>query len=437
MLWRVGLAAILLNALATRGLAAVTLCEDTIGRSFGASPSEEIWLAEAYLAAATMALPLTPVLLQRLGQRGTLLACTFGYVLSSVGVLQTGSLAALVGWLFLQGLATAPLLPLTQSMLAARFPEERRGLAMALWNGGNVLGALLGSAVAVLAVRSGDWHLVFWLGWYLALLGLWLAGEGPRGSHAPLDRAGVALLALGTLSLALGLNVAGRWPPAWALILLGPTCAAAYVMHARRHPHPALDLHALGLPIPRLAIALSLAFNGLCAGQLEANFVVTELHDPQLLGLRTALIALASVAGVALGGLWFDGFLILSLVVTLVGKAGFVLYGPRMSEIGVLWPVVVSSLGYWMVATALSVLAMKGVPDRLRPPAAALFSMASMLGNTLGLAALDGYFGWRSDAVPLVRAFHEAFWIEWVGVLLLLFIVLQRRVRHGPVVPRT
>ena len=299
-LWRLGIAAVLLNALSTRGLAAVAVCEDAIGRSFHAPPSQEIWLAEALMVACTLSLPVTPWLLERLGQRRLLVLCTAGFLVSSLGATSCGSLDALVGWLVVQGLSTAPLLPLTQAMLADGFPESRRNLAMALWNGGNVLGILLGSFGADLALATGDWHHVFWLGWPLAL-----------------------------------------------------------------------------------------------------------------------------------GGLALDGLLIASLLVSLVGKSGVLLYQPEASVGAALWPAVVSNLGYWMVVTALSIAVLKGLDAGVRPAASALFALSGTLGNTLGLAVLDGLFDWHSRFVSAPRAFSQVFWLEWAGVLALLLLAVRLRLRYG------
>ncbi len=432
---RVCAAAILLNALATRGLAGVTLCEGAIGATFGASPGQQVWLAEAFLVASTCSLPVTPWLLERFGQRRLLVISALGFLLSSLGCALSSSLGELVVCLFVQGLATAPLLPLTQALLAKRLPESRRNLGMAVWNAGNVLGALLGALLAGWALKSGDWHLLFWTGLPLALGGVLLAGgdQDCPGRRVRLDLPGVALLSLATLCSTLGLILAprlGAGNPLWLLLFLGPACAAGYWRHARSHPRPLLDLEPLRVGSCQAALGFSLAFNVLCAGQLEANYLCSQMHLALgVMTLRTALVSVASLAGVALGGLGIEGIMVCSLVVTVLGKIGFLFYAPEESALGALWPVVVSTLGYWMVVTVLSVLVLQGLKPSQRTAASALFALSSLLGNTLGIALLDGFFDWRSRSLSVPRAFEAVFVIELVGVLVLLRLALWRHQR--------
>lgn len=407
------------------------LCEKAIGAGFGVPESQELWLAEAWLVAATLALPLTPWLLERLGSGRTLVLCTSLFLAATVGSVLARSFGGLVVGVFVQGLATAPLLPLTQGMLAARLPESRRGLGMAVWNAGNVLGALLGSVAAEAALQRHDWTLAFMAPWPLALAGLALAWTGGPPRHpapAAFDRRGFVLVSAAILALSTGLNGVGRWP--WALVAVGLAGALAYRRHAATHPHPLLDLRPLRSPLAGAAVLLSFAYNILTAGQLETNYVVTQMAlSPEALSLRGTLGPLVSLAGVALAGLAFDGLVLVALLVSLAGKTGVCLYTPASSAFAAIWPTLVCNLGYWMVVTALSVLLLRGLAQADRPAGTALFALSASLGNTLGLALLDGLFAFRSAHVGLERAYQEVFWLEWLGLLPLLALVLRLRPR--------
>lgn len=391
-------------------------------------PSREVWLAEAWLVAATLALPLTPWLLQRLGSSRTLFLCVALFLAATVGSVLTRSFGGLVLGVFLQGLATAPLLPLTQGMLAERLPEARRNLAMVVWNTGNVLGALLGSLAAEEALRRHDWTLAFMAAWPLALAGLalgWTRGTRPTARRA-FDLRGFLLVSGAILALTTGLNDVGPWP--WGLVALGVAVGLVYRRYAAAHPNPLLDLRPLRSPLAGTAVLLSFAYNILTAGQLETNYVVTQMSlSPAALDLRGTLGPLVSLAGVALAGLAFDGLVIVALLVSLVGKTGVCLYSPGSSAVAAVWPTLVCNLGYWMVLTALSVLLLRGLAPADRPAGTALFALSASLGNTLGLALLDGLFDLRSASVGLDRAFHEMFWLEWLGLLPLLALVIRLR----------
>lgn len=407
------------------------LCEQAIGALYSVPESQEVWLAEAWLVAATLALPLTPWLLERLGSGRTLALGTALFLAATVGTVLARTYGGLVLGVFLQGLATAPLLPLTQGMLAARLPESRRSLGMAVWNAGNVLGALFGSVAAEAALQRHDWTLAFMAPWPLALAGLalaWTGGTARTAAPPPFDFRGFALLSAAILALTTGLSGVG--PSPWGLVAVGAAGVLAYGRHAAGHPQPLLDLRPLRTPLAGAAVLLSFAYNVLTAGQLETNYVVTQMSlSPEALALRGTLGPLASLAGVAVAGLAFDGLILVSLLVSLAGKTGICLYSPASSAFAAVWPTLVCNLGYWMVLTALSILLLRGLAPQDRPAGTALFALSTCLGNTLGLALLDGLFAFRSAAVGVDRAFHEMFWLEWVGLLPLLALVLRLRLR--------
>lgn len=387
-----------------------------------ATPQQEIWLVEALLVGTTCALPLTPFLERRWGRAGAIRLCVAVWFLTCVIASQITELYALVACLFFLGAASAPLLALSQELACTEFASKSTG--MAFWNVGGVLGALAGAVGTSAAMHVGAPAMIFFQGWPAALVALLCLPSHPTPQEAPpFDARGFVLLS-GAIALAsCGLALASDVPAAWMLLPPALLLGAAYVSHAWRSPAPLVSLQPLTLPRVAASILLIFAFNALCSGQLENNYLVSQLHlDPDVMVLRTLLLAGASLIGVALGARASQklaaGFVV-ALVVTLIGKIGFLFYGSHTTAWGAIWPVVVSSVGFWMAVTVLSTAVVARAGHGL-PAAIALFGVASQLGGAMGVAALDGLFEWQSQHGGIAVAYTRIFALEWLGTLALV-----------------
>lgn len=428
-LWRVALAAAFLNALTSLLLAAVTQAEHAIGLSLKVNTTKEIWLAEALLVAATCSLPLSPYLGSKLGARGALIGCSLTLVLGSLTASQANSLPVLLALLFVCGSVAAPLAALSQTLIVQTMPKDRQGWGLAFWNGGNVLGLLMGTWGAAHFAQQQAWRPIFCLPLPLAVLGCLLLPGGQQSSSATasLDKKGYLLQLGGTLSLSLGLTlmpILGWRDPRSSLLLLGPFLLALYARHAATVARPLLSLGPLKSPTSRRAILLAFAFGTVSTGTMESNFLVGELQlSPELYAVRALGQSLVSFFAVAWASRWiqtapFRG-LMLAFSFTCVGKFGFNLFHPGINY-AALWPFIVSGLGYWMIVTILASLAVRDQGTRVTD-SAALFALALQFGSTLGLALLDALFDSLTPRLGKLDAFSVVFWIQWAitGILLI------------------
>jgi len=84
-----------------------------------------------------------------------------------------------------------------------------------------------------------------------------------RAATAPLDAAGLALLAAGLTAVLAGASQGGSagWarPASWAPLAIGALLLAGYAARAARHPHPVLDLALLRRRTPALGMLLGAA----------------------------------------------------------------------------------------------------------------------------------------------------------------------------------
>lgn len=153
-----------------------------------------------------------------------------------------------------QGLGAAAMFATSLSLIADRYPSERRGFAFTAW------GAISGAALAVGPVAGGailelsDWRLAFWINLPLCA-GLLAAGllrvrESRSAVPAPLDVRGAVLFTAGAGLLVAGLlrgEPDGWTSPAIVLCLGGAAVLlAGFAAVELRTDRPMLDLRLFG-----------------------------------------------------------------------------------------------------------------------------------------------------------------------------------------------
>ena len=106
----------------------------TLSGDLGVSPDEGTWVITSFAVSTAIALPLTGWLGKRFGEVRLFVASVLGFTLFSWLCGLAGSLATLVLFRVLQGAAAGPMIPLSQSLLLMNYPDEKKGLALAIWS---------------------------------------------------------------------------------------------------------------------------------------------------------------------------------------------------------------------------------------------------------------------------------------------------------------
>ena len=127
-----------------------------------------------------------------------------------------------------------------------------------------------------------------------------------------------------------------------------------------------------------------------------------------------------------------------ALLILVVGKSGFLSYGVGASLVTVLWPALVSSVGYGMLMTVLAVNACQSRDVRRSAASATLYAVATQVGASAGLASLDALLHRQLAAqaqVSLTHAYDVVFVSEAALALLVLPFLLLLRARPSHAVP--
>ncbi|MCG2603120.1 MAG: MFS transporter, partial [Achromobacter sp.] len=105
----------------------------TISGNLGVSPEIGEWAITFFAIANSICIPLTGWLSRRLGQVRLFVLSVAAFTLASVlcGVAQ--NFESLLAFRVLQGMVSGPIVPLSQALLVAIFPPDKRTLALSMW----------------------------------------------------------------------------------------------------------------------------------------------------------------------------------------------------------------------------------------------------------------------------------------------------------------
>lgn len=212
------------------------------------------WVTTAYIAAATVTMPVYGKLGDLLGRRPLFLAALALFVIGSV----VGALAPTMTWLIIaraiQGLGGGGLMVLSQAIVADIVPLRDRGKYMgfigAMFAVSSVAGPLLGG----LFTTTIGWRWAFWMNLPLAAIAFAIAAAYLR-SPAPtralrIDIVGITTMAIAVTSLVLLTSWGGTtydWTSPVILALIGTTVLSsiAFVVAEHYAAQPIIPLYLL------------------------------------------------------------------------------------------------------------------------------------------------------------------------------------------------
>ena len=453
-----------------------------ISRTLHGSLSSVQWTVSGYLLALAATLPASAFLARRFGTIRVYGISLAAFTLASVACAFAQNVPELVTARAVQGVAAAPLVPLSMNLL---FGQAGAGEGNIPISAGIVffLGPALGPTVGGLLIAASSWPAVFLINAPIgaaALLALptlsrqGFTDDADRGAR--FDPFGLVLMSAG-LTLALyGTNEGpthGWWTSrSWPYWSAGTLLLLGYLFWARRRPHPAVDLRLLRNPQSALAVWL-------CALTAVAMFSVLFLvpvliqtiqgYGPLASGIvllpQGIVMGVSTKFGTALGDRgWLRPGIITGLAA--VGATTALLLTTTVST--PLWITALimagRGLGIGLVIQPLLTAMLTGMSQRQLSDANTIFNVAQRLGGSVGVSLLATFFtiratahvagvlgpghpssgvGSLSNAPAALRprlaeatlsGFHETIWlavaIAAVGVLFALLLRPDARAAH-------
>jgi len=227
-----------------------------IAADIGTNPLALKLAVTSYLLSLAIFIPASGWTADRFGARTVFRAAIAVFILGSIGCALSGSLTDFVLARIVQGMGGAMMTPVGRMVLVRSISKRDLVNAMAWVTTPALIGPVLGPPVGGFITTYATWHWVFIINVPIGLVGIVLAtryiDDIRAETHEHFDLTGMVLAGLGIAGVAFGFSVLGLnflpWTVVAALVVFGICFIAAYLVHARHTPNPALDLTLFRLP---------------------------------------------------------------------------------------------------------------------------------------------------------------------------------------------
>jgi DHA2 family multidrug resistance protein len=386
--------------------------------SLSAGLDEVSWVITSYLAANAVVIPATGWLAGMFGRKRFFLICTTVFVGSSFLSGVAPDLTTLIIARILQGLGGGPIIPLSQAILWEIFPFHQRGLAMAVWGVGFILGPILGPTVGGYLADEWSWRWIFYINLPVGVLGFFLASaclfDPPylrKVTRVDWWGLGLMIAGFGCLQLVLDRGEREDWFDSNTIVALTivAVCAlAAFLIRELMASEPIMDLSVFtDRNFATGATLISIVGFGMFSGMLLVAVFTQKLlnYDAWTSGLVLAPGGLGNIFSLFASG-----------IVTRVDQRFMLAFGCLLNAAS-LYMMTSLTLGmdYWALAlprfiqgfavgfifVPLSTLTLATIRREKLVNATAAYGMLRNLGGSIGIAVVTTLLAQRSQ-------FHQA-----------------------------
>lgn len=223
-----------------------------IAGDLGAATTQGTWVITSFAVANAISVPLTGFMARRFGEVRIFVWSVVGFVVMSWLCGIAHNLELLVLFRVLQGFIAGPLIPLSQSLLMASYPPEKRTLALALWAMTVVVAPVLGPILGGWISDNWHWGWIFFINIPIGILAAIVAWRqlGQRETEIerkPIDYMGLVLMVLGIGALQMMLDRGKEldWFASTEIIVLAVVavvCLTYFVVWELDEKYPIVDL---------------------------------------------------------------------------------------------------------------------------------------------------------------------------------------------------
>lgn len=394
--------------------------------NLGATLTEVGWVITAYAIANVIIVPMTSWLSQQFGRRNYFAASIIIFTVASFLCGNATSIGELVLFRFIQGLGGGALLVTSQTIITESYPQEKRGMAQAIYGMGVIIGPTLGPPLGGYIVDNFSWPYIFYInipiGVIAALLTLQFVRSpkyGEKKSSKEIDWWGIAFLAMavGSLQYVLERGHEDDWFASSTIIVLTITTILGFYFFIWReltYKNPIVELRVLGNGNLRIGTILSFILG---FGLYGSTFVI-PLYTQSTLGWTAqqsgALMIPAALTTAfmmpIIGNLLQKGVPQQYLVAG--GMLLFFIYSlwshnvmtNDTGEEAFFWPLIVRGIGMGMLFIPITTMALSTLKGQQIGQGAAFTGMMRQLGGSFGVALITTFISrqnmvHRSDLV--------------------------------------
>jgi DHA2 family multidrug resistance protein len=397
--------------------------------SLSAGLDEVSWVITSYLAANAVVIPATGWLAGMMGRKRFFMLCATIFTVSSFLSGIAPDLNTLIIARIFQGLGGGPIIPLSQAILWEIFPFHQRGLAMAVWGVGFILGPILGPTVGGYLADELSWRWIFYINLPVGILGFVMASvflfdPSYLKKHARIDWWGLGLMVTGFGCLQLVLDRGERedWFDSPLIVVMSAVAVLAviaFLIREKMTSDPILDLTVFRDRNFATGVSLiSIVGFGMFSGML-----LVAVFTQKLLGYD----AWTSGLVLAPGGLGNIFSLFASGMVTRVDQRLMLAFGCLLNAVSLyMMTFLTPGMDYWSLAlprfiqgfavgfifVPLSTMTLATIRREKLTNATAVYGMMRNVGGSVGIAVVTTLLAQRSqmhqaNLVGHITAFSE------------------------------
>src|SRR5690348_1622777 len=242
-----------------------------IAGSLAVSPQEGTWAISSYSLASAIMQPLSGWIGRRFGEVRSFCVSAILFVVMSMFCGLAVSMPMLVVGRLLQGAGSGPMVALSLSLLLNNYPNDKKGLALALWAMTVVVAPIFGPILGGYLTDNYSWPWIFYINAPVGLLAAvvtWVLLNNRESVtvKAPIDVIGLVLLIVGVGCLQFMLDNGNDkdWFSSRMITTLGIVAVVALVFFVAwelTEEHPVVDLSLFkrrNFTIGVIAIALGM-----------------------------------------------------------------------------------------------------------------------------------------------------------------------------------
>ena len=391
--------------------------------SLSAGLDEVSWVITSYLAANAIVIPASGWLAGMFGRKRFFLICCTLFVVSSFLSGAAPDLPTLIVARIFQGLGGGPIIPLSQAILWEIFPFHQRGLAMAVWGLGFILGPILGPTVGGYLADEWSWRWIFYINLPVGVVGFLLASaclfDPPylrRAARIDWWGLGLMVAGFGCLQLVLDRGERENWfdsPTIIAMSIVAVCALAGFLIREVSTSDPIVDLSVFSDRNFATGVTL-ISIVGFC---MFSGMLLVAVFTQKLLGYD----AWTSGLVLAPGGLGNIASLFASGLVTRVDQRLMLAFGCLLNAASLyMMTSLTLDMDYWALAlprfiqgfaigfifVPLSTLTLATIRRDKLINATAVYGMMRNVGGSVGIAVATTLLAQRSQYHQSTLASH-------------------------------
>jgi len=379
-----------------------------IAGNLSVTQDEATWVLTSYLVANAIVLPLSGWLSSLFGRKRFYMTCVALFTTSSFLCGLAPNLPALIFFRILQGAGGGGLQPSEQAILADTFPQEKRGMAFAIYGMAVVLAPAIGPTLGGYITDNFTWRWIFYINVPVGLTSLflshrlledppWIARERKGGVRIDYVVLGLIVIGLGALQYVLDKGEREDWFGSNTIILFAVISAVALVsaivwefvvsdpivdvklFKSRNFALSMLMMFSLGVVLFSTTVLLPLYVQTLLGWSAQQ---AGEVLSP---GGLVVILFLPFVGRLLekVDGRWLVGFGFVEIALSLFYMSTI---NPDIDFTTAIKYRMVQSVGLAFLFIPISTMAYVGVPAQKNNQVSALTNLARNMGGSVGIS---------------------------------------------------